>query len=77
MILLVRPKYVDLFSGLTRERAFWSEARIPEGTRIYFTPDLPEEDAEGHPVLAWKVSAGETHYWRGEPLILSDVLKRK
>ena len=44
------------------------EARIPERTQIVFEPGLPEVDADENPIFAFKVSGGEIHYWRGEPI---------
>jgi hypothetical protein len=47
-----------------------TEARIPRKTEIVFMADLPEEDSEGKPIFAFRVTGGEIHYWRGEPITL-------
>lgn len=71
MIILMHPKYqaqIDSFIATDRCREWMAEARIPDGTRVFFDLNLPEEDDEGNPIFAFSVSAGEIHYWRGEPL---------
>ena len=71
MIILMHPKYqqwADDMMGSDGQGAFMTEARIPNGTRILFDRNLPEEDDEGNPIFAFKVSGGETHYWSGEPI---------
>ena len=69
MIILMHPKYQDLLTkcGL---RELVTEGRVPDGARVFFDPNLPEEDGEGNPILCFSVSAKEIHYWSGEPIKL-------
>jgi hypothetical protein len=73
VIILMHPKYqAEIDSGIAtdRLRRFMSDARIPNGTPVFFDRNLPEEDDEGRPIFGFKVSGGECHYWRGEPLTI-------
>ena len=77
MIILVSPENYRVLEDPAVQRCLISAARIPEGTRIHVVPDLPSEDGDGAPILAFRVSAGELHYWRGEPIQLPDAIKHK
>jgi hypothetical protein len=70
MILLVRPKYLEFVESPDLPEGF-----APRGTPIYVDPNLPEKDEEGRPIFAFRVSAKEIHYWRGEPIALPPELK--
>ncbi len=78
MIILMDAKRATELGHETCERmlrAIAGDARIATGTPIMFLPDLPVYDDEGKPIFAFKVSGGEIHYWRGEPIILPSGLK--
>lgn len=76
MILLIPGKYYEtIVSNWDGFRKWGNEARIPENTPVYFDSDLPDEDDDGSPIFAFSVSAGETHYWKGEPLKLPEFIK--
>jgi hypothetical protein len=74
MVLLVDIKHYALFTDPQPGLLKWAaDARIPIGTPIEFRNDLPEEDNEGRPIFAFSVSAGEVHYWRGEPIRIAPM----
>jgi hypothetical protein len=75
MIILIRPELIHAVED-GKLSQFFAEARVPQNTRIFVVPDLPEEDDESHPILAFKVSAGETHYWRGDAIVLPEYAKK-
>jgi hypothetical protein len=71
MILLIHPKYLHLFEGSGALLNKWLDAAgIVSGTPIYAHPDLPEVDEAGRPILAFRVSARELHYWCGEAIAM-------
>lgn len=71
MIILMHIKYARSFMDNDLRLSQWAlEARIPDGTPVYFQDDLPEEDVDGKVIFAFSVSGGETHYWTGEPITI-------
>jgi hypothetical protein len=74
VIILMHAKWRGHLTMMALEK--WRhEARIPDNTPVLFMIDLPEQDAEGNPIFAFKVSGGETHYWTGEPIRYSELPK--
>jgi hypothetical protein len=75
MIILMREEW-EPEDALRAISQIAGEARIREGTEIYFRPGLPEVDDEGKPILAFIVSGGEVHYWRGEPIKFESPIEK-
>lgn len=73
MILLMHDKHASWvmqnFEPDGALKQFFADNHIPPGTPLVFLPDLPEADAEGNPIFAFSLSAGEYHYWSGRPLL--------
>lgn len=75
MIILVHPRrWEQLVMGHYRDD-FWREMGVPQGTEIVCDPNLPLEDDDGLPILCFKVVGEIVHYWRGDPIKLSESVE--
>lgn len=45
---------------------------VEDGTLIEARPNLPEEDEQGRPILAFLVDCGRVWAWRGEPILMPE-----
>jgi len=77
MIILVSDNNWAAIERPDVQQALAKELRLPAGAKvpIVHIPGLPEEDDDGKPIFAFRLSAGELHYWRGEPITLPKDLK--
>ena len=72
-IVLCRP---DRWLMFDKNRRIVPEEIAPDGTPVFFSQDLPLEDQHGRPVFAFLVDAERIWAWVGEPIELTDEIKK-